>query len=219
MTPVFEIERRSMNKYTAIACSLILGAAGTASATIVTAEFLGPTNGQIGLGGPNNNAGQTFTPTIGGAFDSLDLFLRLNGATPVTLTVSLWNVGGDGLPTGTPIAEAAIATSLTETFEWYTFDFSASGVVFDAGVQYAFTTRSESGDGGYLLATSTGNNYTDGRGIVSFGETAPYQFMGSNFIVGERDALFVARVIPAPGAAGLLACGMLVSARRRRTCA
>ncbi|TVQ31417.1 MAG: PEP-CTERM sorting domain-containing protein [Phycisphaeraceae bacterium] len=195
-----------------------LSFAGAAHAGIVTAEFLGPRNGQFGAAGPNNQGGQTFTTLVGGELLTIDLFLRRNADQPVTMTLELWDLNASGLPTGTPLAEAVLETTLTEDWTWRTFDFSASGFVLDEQTSYAFTTRSESGDGGYLLGTATGNNYNGGRGIVKLGATASWGFMGNNFIFGERDVLFTANVIPAPGALALMGVAGVLGARRRRRC-
>lgn len=181
---------------------LLLASAQAASAATgdIAAEFNGPGNGLVGLGGLNRSAGTTFRAQIGGPVESIDLSLRLNGQPNPILNVTFWELDGAGLP-GTALGQATFTPTLVSgVFQWFTCDASASGVMLTAGTDYAWTLTSEPGTGGWMAETRTGGGaYPDGRGIVKLASF--WEFMAQNFAFGERDVLFRVRVGGGSGSA------------------
>ncbi|MEM8756675.1 MAG: GC-type dockerin domain-anchored protein [Planctomycetota bacterium] len=177
-----------------VALSCAAWTSPAAASDIVTAEFLGPGNGLAGSAGVRNRFGQSFTATVDGIVSSIDLSIRRNGADPATVTVTLFETDGSGLPAGSPLGSAALPVTLTPDFEWYTVDFTGTDVSLVSGMLYAFMVNSVSGDGGYLLETARPGPYADGEGLVSIAES-PIEPMADSFIYGDRDVLFSVKVV------------------------
>ncbi|MEN0020740.1 MAG: GC-type dockerin domain-anchored protein [Planctomycetota bacterium] len=184
-----------MNSSRLIAAALLASATFSTSSLAsetVSAEFTGPGGGQVGLAGSRNQAGQSFTPLVAGELSSLSLSLRINGAGVPNLIVSIFETNSVGLPTGPVLAQSTLTTALPGQYAWFDFDFSGSGLELQAGELYAWTLQS-SGEGGYRAETAVGNPYQDGEGLIYFTD-GPWEPMADNFIFGQRDVLFVARV-------------------------
>jgi hypothetical protein len=173
------------------AAGVLMLAVSSALADEVTAEFLGPGGGQVGLAGTFNQVGQSFTALVGGEVTTVDLSLKDNGTGLSNLHLSIFETDLSGLPTGSALGQADLAVTLPEEYEWFTFDFSSAGIALDAGTLYALLLNSDPGDAGYRAETTlTGvDGYQDGRGLIYF-TGGPWEHMGDNFIFGERDVLF-----------------------------
>jgi hypothetical protein len=85
--------------------------------------------------------GQTFTPSVTGTLDKVDINLFCSGCTGTTpnLTLSLRATSG-GLPTGSDLASATISGFNSGSAAYYTATF-ASPPTLTAGTQYALVIR------------------------------------------------------------------------------
>jgi hypothetical protein len=177
-------------------------ACAASGATVVAQHTVGDPNQTGGMGrvahaGSTNSFGQTFTPTQGGPFHSVDLYIKSNGPTPDVLRVSLWPVDQStglpiGIPGGTPLASVTQTVTLTSSYSPYTFDFAASGVTLVAGTKYCWMLNGQGGNESYDLRGTTGTFPYPGGASVSYFTNSLNSPLQSPFTV--QDFLFVARV-------------------------
>ena len=184
-----------------VACAL----SAPTTADGVVAEYVGVTDGFVGVAGPDNQVGQSFHAQIGGRLTTVELSLKRNGVLPATLHLELRATDGAGLPTGGVLAESVLTTTLPASFTWVSFDFAAAAFDLVAGQSYALTLRSEAGDGGYLWANKSANPYAPGSGLL-FQNGGPWKLM-KNTTIGDRDTLFSVRAT-VTGATTVLGCGV-----------
>jgi hypothetical protein len=114
--------------------------------------------------------GQTFTvtPTSHTAVDVRLLIYRVGS--PSTLTVSLREVGGDGMPTGDDLTNGTIDGDdlTTDTAgSWYGVTFTEYSLEYDE--EYAICIRAEAGDSTnkVVVREDTSGTYTGGQAITS----------------------------------------------------
>lgn len=113
--------------------------------------------------------GQTFTPSVTGALNKVDINFFCSGCTGTTpnLTVSLRATSG-GLPTGADIASATIAGFSSGASGYYTATFLTPPTV-NAGTLYALVVRplANPAPGTYALTRSAADVYPGGQRVTS----------------------------------------------------
>lgn len=113
-----------------------------------------------------NWSAQTFTPTITGALQAIDVVLmKINS--PGDITVEVRTTSG-GLPTSTILASTTIpASSVIINESWVRATFTSPATV-TTSTQYAIVIRTiASGNDAYVIKTVTGNLYGGGTSLYS----------------------------------------------------
>jgi internalin A len=110
-------------------------------------------------------ASQSFTPVTSHTLNAVSLKLYKVGSPTYTVTISLYAAGSDNKPTGSVLASSTfLASSLTTTASWYTFEFS-TGYGVAAGTRYALVLSATDGAAGNLVYWRVNTAGTYGRGM------------------------------------------------------
>jgi len=147
--------------------------------TDVALEWGGAVNFLGWVGGPDESGlGQSFRTSIGGILENVSFEIYVQPevlSRPEDLIVEFWNVDGNAVPTGSPLASRTLAgDSLTASVYYYlTVDFSADELELAPNTQYAFTLRvlhksTVASTGLYQIIQNYGD-YTDGELVNSNG--------------------------------------------------
>ena len=134
--------------------------AGSAQAQTLDQQYGGPANCNAGVGSGFLRA-QTFTPSLTGSLDQVDLFLSNRGAVQ-PLTVEIHDVVG-GAPGATVLATASLPTaSVPAGPSWVSVTFTTPAEL-QAGIQYAIVlSTSDPIANGYAWSCASPGGYTGG---------------------------------------------------------